>query len=240
MTSASVQSRGGWRQSKYIAYLGPMIVFLVVMPLGDLVRSSQEGAPWWRTHPEFWSYPLQTILAGGLAIACWGHYKWRPISVGVPILATIVGVVGILIWIAPSAFFNWQPREGGFDPSLLKEQPALYALTLALRFLRLVIVVPLVEEIFWRGFLMRFLVKPKGEFDDVPFGTFTWPSAVLTTIGVMIIHDPADWAVAAVWGTLMVGLAVRTKSLFACVWAHAVANLLLGAYIMVTQSWELW
>ena len=48
------------------------------------------------------------------------------------------------------------------------------------RFLRLVIVVPLVEEIFWRGFLLRYLINEK--FTEVPIGAFSWFSFGVVTV----------------------------------------------------------
>ena len=58
-----------------------------------------------------------------------------------------------------SAVSSFPPRRDGFDPEVLSSSPALYWIALVLRFLRLVVVVPVVEEIFWRGFLLRFLIS---------------------------------------------------------------------------------
>jgi membrane protease YdiL (CAAX protease family) len=55
-----------------------------------------------------------------------------------------------------------------------------------------------------------------------------------------VAHASIDYAAAIVFGSLMYWLAVRTKSLAACVLAHAVANLILGVYVMVTQQWGYW
>jgi CAAX prenyl protease-like protein len=60
------------------------------------------------------------------------------------------------------------------------------------------------------------------------------------TIGFMLVHSTADWPAAAVTGALYNLVAYRTKSLSACVLAHAVTNLLLGLWIMATRQWGFW
>ncbi len=109
-----------------------------------------------------------------------------------------------------------------------------------LRFVRLVVVVPLVEEIFWRGFLMRFVIADGRPFWQVPFGKHDWRSFGVTTVAFMLVHQKEDWLGALIFGGLMYFLCVRTKSLAACVGMHAVANLALGLYVMKTGQWGFW
>ena len=106
--------------------------------------------------------------------------------------------------------------------------------------MRLVIVAPLIEELFWRGFLMRYLVDLDGDFWAVPFGTYHKRSLIAVTALVVLIHSPPDYFAASIFGLMMYGLAVRTKSLSACVLMHATANLILGLYVVSTQSWGYW
>jgi len=46
--------------------------------------------------------------------------------------------------------------------------------------------------------------------------------------------------VAFIWASLIYWLAVRTRSLFACVMAHAVANAVLGSYVLQTGYYGFW
>ena len=115
---------------------------------------------------------------------------------------------------------------------------AAYWSTVLLRFARLVVVVPLVEEIFWRGFLLRYFINEK--FDTVPIGTFSWLSFAVVTSGFAFIHNRADWPAAVITGALYNLVAYRTRSLASCVLAHAVTNLLLGLWIMNTHQWGFW
>lgn len=136
---------------------------------------------------------------------------------------------------------RFSPRTDGFNPVLITQNQAFwYWFIVVLRFLRLVIVVPLVEEIFWRGFLMRFLCDIDGDYWKVPFGKFHWLSLVVVTAMFVMAHAPVDYVAAAVFGILMYGVAVKTKSLTACIVMHATANFILGLYVLSTQQWGYW
>ena len=109
-----------------------------------------------------------------------------------------------------------------------------------MRFLRAVVVVALVEEIFWRGFLMRFVGDWEGDYWRQPFGRATWQSYLIVTGLFMAAHAPVDYAGAFLYGTLTYLLCVWSKSLGACVVMHATANLLMGLYIMAYGKYGLW
>ena len=126
----------------------------------------------------------------------------------------------------------------GFDPEVFSGQAMLYTSTVAFRFLRLVIVVPLVEEIFWRGFLLRYLIAE--EFERVPFGKFSWLSFTAVTLLFALSHSKADWAAALLTGALYNFVAYRTKNLGSCILTHALTNLVLGLWIMKTGQWGFW
>jgi len=147
-----------------------------------------------------------------------------------------VAVFGI--WIGPQYFLNFAPRTIGFDPTLLENNSTTYWPTILFRFLRLVVVVPLVEEIFWRGFLLRFVIDE--HFERVPFGKFNWLSFAVVTVAFTFSHSRPDWPAAFITGALYNVVAYHTQSLASCVLAHAVTNLLLGLWIMQTQQWGFW
>jgi hypothetical protein len=102
----------------------------------------------------------------------------------------------------------------------------------------MVIIVPLVEEIFWRGWLLRYLVHD--DFRTVPFGTFTWKSFLISSGAFCLEHQFADWPAAILTGALYNLVAYRTRSLAACVVAHAVTNAGLAIYILQTRQWGFW
>lgn len=229
---------------------------MLLSGLVSVVGIKNPGLPWWRSMPEQWVYPLQTIVVAALLLLWRKQYRlapWRDLG-----LAVLLGALGIVAWILPGELWtyltsrgdkvaeSWKwlgvaPRLEGFDPSFVNQQPVWLAVVLAFRFARSVLAVPFVEEIFWRSFLMRYFVAgDERDFTEVPFGTHTWRSFAFTTLGVVLIHQPADYLGALVFGSLMYWLAVRSKSLGACVLMHAVANLLLGLYVLKTKQWGFW
>ena len=219
---------------KLIAYVAPMIVFLAALAVVSGLKMI--GGSFWLDAPEYWVYPVQTFVCAALLAWFWREYNLR--RVAGTLFTIVVAVFVFLLWISPQAFFGFAPRSDGFNPNTFSDQPIAYWTTVILRFLRLVIVVPLVEEIFWRGFLLRYLINDK--FTAVPVGAFSWLSFGVVTIGFTLMHSSSDWAAAFVTGALYNLVAYRTKSLSSCVLAHAVTNLLLGLWIMWSGQWGFW
>ena len=219
---------------KLIAYAAPMALFLALLALVSLLR--QLGQTFWLASAEYWVYPLQTILCGALVAMFWRDYELRrPARL---IFGLIVGVAVFALWIAPQSAFGFPPRLEGFNPSQFSGQPLLYDATVGMRFQRLVVVVPLVEEIFWRGFLLRFLIRE--DFEQVPFGTFSVFSFITVSVIFGFSHSRPDWLVAVITGAIYNLVAWRTRSLSTCVFTHATTNLLLGIWIMKTGQWGFW
>ncbi|MCX7868857.1 MAG: CAAX prenyl protease-related protein [Terrimicrobiaceae bacterium] len=218
------------------AYCAPFAAFLGFLALAQFLESLGVGrGDGLLREPKYWVYPLQTVVCAGLLAWFWRHFEWRVRGWW---LATAAGLLVFALWVSPQAVFGRPPRLEGFNPSLFETQHTIYWLTLGMRWLRLVVVVPLVEEIFWRGFLMRYLINEN--FLRVKFGAYSHLSFFAVAVAFMLVHVPEDWPAALLTGLIIGGVAVRTGSLFACVWAHAVANAALGAYILSTRQWGFW
>lgn len=255
------------RDNKVAACAAPLAVYMLLQALVPLFQIENAGLPWHVRAPEHWIYPLQTVVCLLLLGFFWRNYEFRPIR-GSGIAVTLA-LAGILLWFLPSWLYgplgvaDWpQPAIGiplviadgtpvwsllglaerteGFDPTIFEGHPFVTAFVVFFRFLRMVVVVALIEEIFWRGFLMRYLVDPDRPFTKTAFGTHSWKAYWVTTLLFVIVHMPEDWLGAFIYGSLAYWVAVRTKSLFACVLMHAVANLALGIYVMITREWGFW
>jgi CAAX prenyl protease-like protein len=251
---ASIDRESDRRAAAYVAPLAAFMVCLAIPGLLPMLGWDAEAAnqPWYVTSPEQWLYPLQTLLVLAVLIYFRQEYEFRPCrGFGV---ATLVGVVGIAVWIAPGYLFRhfemsegvlrylgFAERNEGFNPEFISDHSAgLYWAAVLMRFVRMVVIVPFAEELFWRGFLMRYIVDMDGDYWKVPFGQFNWRSYFVVTAAFTLVHSTVDYLPAFVFGTLMYGLAVRTKSLAACIVAHAVANLILGLYVMSSGQWGYW
>jgi len=220
------------------AYVLPFAVFMAAMSLvsGLGLLTPAEDASLWLSQPVYWVYPLQTLLCAALLIWFWKDYEWGK-SWGI-FTGVAAGLVVLALWISPQWIFGTAPRMEGFNPDTFANSPALWWGTVSFRFLRLVIVVPLLEEIFWRGFLMRYLIKE--DFIHVAFGTFTTFSFGAVVVLFGLAHWGPDFFPAILTGAIYNLVAMKTRSLVSCVVAHAVTNLGLGLYIMQTKQWGFW
>ena len=155
-----------------------------------------------------------------------------------------VGLAIFALWIAPDLLFP------GYRHSILFENavtgkigrsfgPGALAdpLVLGLRGLRAVVIVPIVEELFWRGWLMRWLIEPK--FENVRLGTYTAASFWVVAVLFASEHGPY-WDVGLAAGILFNLWMIRTRSLGDLILSHAVANLSLSAYVIAAGKWEYW
>jgi CAAX prenyl protease-like protein len=219
---------------KLLAYICPMGLFIALLALVSGLKGI--GGPFWLSSPEYWVYPAQSILCAGLLI--WFRREYDFGKFRQPLFVVAVGVIVFVLWISPQAFFGFSPRTEGFNPNVFVNQPPLYWSTIGLRFLRLVIVVPFVEEIFWRGFLLRYLIDDK--FYAVSFGRFSAFSFWGVSAAFALAHSRSDWIAAFITGMAYNAVAYRTKSLTSCIVVHAVTNLLLGLWIMRTRQWGFW
>jgi CAAX prenyl protease-like protein len=208
------------------AYYLPMLVFLLL---------TSAGGTWPSLFPA--SYVVKTIAAAALLFVCRRHYTriswshWR--------LGAVVGVVGIVQWIGMEKLLPGYPRlsHGLFDPT--KEIPDIrWRIAFeAVRWAGATLLVPVMEELFWRDFLWRTILAPN-DFKLAAVGEWDWTAFLIVALAFAGVHS--EWLTAIVYGLIIGGLLAYTRSLGACIVCHAVSNLLLGAYVLWTHDWELW
>ena len=109
---------------------------------------------------------------------------------------------------------------------------------IAVRVASATLVVPVMEELFWRDFLWRSIIAPN-DFKLAQIGEWDWKAFVVVTGLFATVHGNW-WLTAIVWGAMVAGLLIYTKSLGACIIAHAVTNLLLAIYVLIYKDWAFW
>src|SRR5262249_2231755 len=107
---------------------------------------------------------------------------------------------------------------------------------IVIRVVGLVVLVPVVEELFWRGFLIRWLISPNWQRQKP--GQFTWFSFVAVTLLFALAHR--EWLAGAGFCGVLNGRLYWKRDLWNCVVAHAISNLVLAGYILSTGNWQLW
>lgn len=235
-TDAVTQKENG--EVPIVPYVAPFAAFLLLTQLETLAALQPH-------------YPLvYAVKIGVVAGICAYYFRYWPIfwtrGFGLGILFGIVGVVAwVLLANAGIEAFLAQRIPGlgslvgervGYNPweKIATTEGALAFI--AVRLFGLAVIVPIVEEVFWRGFLLRYLIDEK--FQAVPIGTFTTFSFLIVTALFALVHP--EIVAAIVWGAGINLLCYRTKNLWACVVGHGVTNLLLGVYVLLAGKWFLW
>ncbi len=101
-----------------------------------------------------------------------------------------------------------------------------------------VLVVPVMEELFWRDYLWRQILAPS-DFKLASVGEWGW-APYLAVAGAFALVHGNWWATSIIWALMVGALLAYTKDLGACIIAHAVTNLLLAFYVLGKKDWAFW
>lgn len=216
-----------------IARIAPFALFMALLALrGALPADSTPFDP-------RWVYGATVVAVGGLLWHFRREYgelarqtlpdarEWA--------LAIGAGLAVFLLWIQldapwmqlgqPSASFVPLDAAGGLDWPLI-----------VVRWIGAALLVPVMEELFWRSYLMRWLARP--QFESVDPARVGIKAIVLSTFVFVLAHTL--WLAAIVAGLAYALLYVRTGKLWVAVIAHAVTNGVLGIWVVATGQWQFW
>jgi CAAX prenyl protease-like protein len=186
------------------------------------------------------SYPLRFVVVLLLLLAARQYISLRP---RFALQTVVVGTAVFVLWVAPDLLFGYRHFwlfensltgrvASTIDPALRRSVP--FAI---LRAAGCALLVPVFEELFWRSWLMRWLIEPR--FEKIPFGTYS-RSAFWTVAALFAVEHGPYWEVGLAAGIVFNWWAVRTRSLADCILAHAVTNALLSAFVLFTGQWQYW
>ena len=234
-----------WPWLETAAFVAPMFIHMLVPSIVGQLLGSDDSAS------EAFTYSitvaLQILAAGGL-FALFYRVWLDHFPVKVHSLALIVGVVGYVLWVLicgwqPERQFlsifglqEYWPNRSAFNPFEEIDSETHRAVFLAMRFTTLALVVPIAEELFLRGFLVRWIEDV--DLKSVRFDQLSRAAILAPTLCSVLTHP--ETVAAIVWFSLVTWLMVRTKSFWNCVIAHMTTNLLLGIHVVLTGNWELW
>jgi CAAX prenyl protease-like protein len=219
----------------------PFALFMGFIGLEELVRFLRE---WDIVHYDgqdlfLYLYPIKALTVGLTLIFFRSKYSeirlrdlLKQSHTAVSILA---GLAVFVLWINMDWPFATFGNPQGFNPTTLENNTVKALMTFS-RLTGAVLVVPIMEEIFWRSFLIRYIIKP--DFMKTPIGQFTWASFLITSILFGLEHNLYLAGIMA--GMAYNLLLYHTKSISHCIIAHAVTNLALGIYVLYTGRWYFW
>lgn len=186
-----------------------------------------------------WIYGAQTVIVAGLLAYYWRGYG-ELVRQNLPDAretgwAVVVGIAVFAIWVQLDApWMQLGSATASFVPLDADGQP-IWTLIM-LRLMGAALVVPVMEELFWRSFLMRWVQHPG--FERVDPQAVGARAIVLSTFVFTLAHTL--WLAAVVAGLAYALLYRRNGKLWSAVIAHAVTNGLLGIWVIKTGRWEFW
>ena len=186
-----------------------------------------------------WLYALNLLVVGGMLLAWWREYgelAWQNAPTARECaLAVAVGLAVFTLWIQLDApWMQIGDATAAFVP--VDAQGRLNWPLIAVRWLGAALLVPVMEELFWRSFLMRWLQSPVFEGLDP---RRTGAKAVLLSTFVFMLAHPL-WLAAIVAGLAYALLYRSTGKLWPAVIAHAVTNGALGLWVVRSGQWQFW
>ena len=129
------------------------------------------------------------------------------------------------------------PEAEATIANALAEMPRTAALLwLAARVLGSAIVVPIAEELAFRGYLLRRLID--ADFTAVSPKRFTVVSFLISSIAFGALHG--RWLAGILAGMIYAAAQYRRGEISDAIIAHAVTNGLLAAYVVIFGHWAFW
>lgn len=209
----------------------PFALYLAFLAVGDALAKAG-----WSADRLRYLYLVKIAAVLLALLACRSHYvELRPLRLAwrQAVLAVLAGLLVFVLWIALVAPWMMIGTSAGFDPRV--DGAIDWPLAL-LRAAGAALVVPVMEELFWRSFLMRWLQGQ--DFLNVNPAHVKITGFIVTVILFGIEHQL--WLAGMVAGAIYSGLYMASKNLWSPILAHAVTNGALACYVLATAQWTFW
>ena len=212
--------------SPLMARVAPFVIFLALtFCQGEFGAASA-----------YWFYLAKTLAAVWLVWEMWplvSEMRWA-----ISWEAVVVGIGVFVMWVGLDPFY---PRffKGGaiWNPhAQFGENSALAWLMIGTRILGSTLVVPPLEEVFYRSFLYRYIARP--DFLSVPLNRYL-PLPFFATAAVFGFSH-FQWLAGILCGMAYQWLVLRKNRLGDAMTAHAITNFLLGVWVAWQGAWQFW
>jgi uncharacterized protein len=186
--------------------------------------------------PQYWIYAVKTLAGAWLlwllrreiAEMRWA-LSWEAIVTGVVVFAAWVGLDGLYPMLSE--------RSATFDPiRTYGAGTASASIFVAVRMLGSSLVVPPLEEVFYRSLVYRYIIRH--DFLTVPLGHFNWKAFLIA--GAIFGFAHFEWLPGILCAFAYQGLLIRRNRLGDALTAHAVTNFLLGIWVVARGAWQFW
>ena len=214
--------------------IAPFVLFMALLAL----RGAAPADGSWGIDPR-WIYAVGVVLVGALVAWYWREYGelarqtwpearelWLAVAVGVAVFGLWIQLDADWMTIGEPAAKYIPPTQAG----------ALEWPRIVVRWIGAALLVPLIEELFWRSFLMRWLER--SVFEGVDPKRVGLKAIMLSTFVFTLAHTL--WLASLIAGLAYAWLYVRSGKLWLPVVAHAVTNGVLGVWVVATGHWQFW
>lgn len=212
-------------RSDAFARCAPFGAFIGFLVLGSLLQAQ-------------WLVLARGVLVAALLACYWRRYSElripREVRAQYWPLAAATGFAVFLAWVLLDDGWTALVRTAAFAP--VDANGRIDWPMALLRLAGFSLVVPVMEELFWRSFLLRWLEQR--DFLSVAPGKVSARSFMITTVLFGIEHN--QWLAGALAGAAYNWLYMRSGNLWVPVSAHAVTNAALGLWIIASGNWHLW
>jgi CAAX prenyl protease-like protein len=209
----------------------PFAAYLSFFLVGDVLARLGVDAASLR-----WLYAVKVVLVTGLLALFWREYtelKVKAMSATAVLTALAVGVAVFFLWINLHAGWMVIGESAGFDP---RTNGAIDWPLVVIRIAGAALMVPVMEELFWRSFVMRWIDKPDFlSLDPAQAGLRGFSISV-----VLFGFEHNLWLAGIVAGVAYSVLFMRHRTIWSPILAHAVTNGMLGAWVVMTGAWSYW
>jgi CAAX prenyl protease-like protein len=213
------------------AYVAPFAVYVACMAAQQWLPGSPFG----------WLILRSLLVLAALVLLSRRCLRLRP---GRPAWSALVGVGVFIVWVAPDllwpgyrAHWLFQNSLTGATGAALPADLRASSAYLLLRIASSALLVPVLEELFWRGWMMRWLIR--SNFVSVPLGTYTAASFWITAL-LFAAEHANYWDVGLAAGVAYNWWMLRSRNLADLMLAHAVTNGCLAAYVVLYGQWQYW
>ncbi len=213
-----------------IAYTAPFAAFVLMMALERALKL-----------PAGVYYPGRLLIVTALLLTVSRRVvPWPPSRFWA---SAMVGALVFVVWVAPDLLFGYRDSwlfsnfvTGGAESSVPVELRRTIWFPL-LRSVSCTLLVPVLEELFWRGWMIRWLVAHN--FTKVPYTVYVRSAFWIVVLLFASEHGPY-WEVGLAAGAIYNWWLLRTGNLADTIVAHAVTNGILSVYIVLSGQWQYW
>jgi uncharacterized protein len=185
---------------------------------------------------QYWIYALKTIVGAWLLWLMRHHIKEMKWNFSWE--AVVVGAGVFVVWVGLDGYYPiWPGRCGNFNPnSTFGAGSAMALIFIGVRTIGSSLVVPPLEEVFYRSFIYRYLIK--ANFLEVPFNRLQWLAFLIAGIIFGIGHR--EWLPGILCAFAYQGLVIKKDRLGDAITAHAITNFLLAIWIFTHRAYFFW